>query len=169
MDLREESARLDEVLRLEVSSWHDELKEVEKQIEQLNAVLASSEAKGDRSENAVFQIAKDDRDMKVEKQRILLNKIAAYDETRKEYVPTGKITEGSTVELTIKAINGVPFANSNHKFIFKIVPHDLCSAKKGLLARDSRAGLCLLNHTEGECVQAVAIAGTVTYKIERIY
>ena len=169
MDLKEKSKELDEILITEVETWRHELKEVEAQIERLNAVLASSEAKGDRSENAVFQIAKDDRDMKVEKQRILLNKLGAFNDTQTEYTPTGKIKEGTTVELTLASINGIPYSGSKSRFIFKIVPHHFDSARKGLLSRESKAGLSLLNHTAGEQVEAVTNMGLVVYKIERIY
>ncbi len=171
INLFDESVRINKELERIGEQWKQELLQAEHEIMELNEILASSEAKTDRRENAVFQIAKDERDIKVGKQRTLQNKYDAYLEYnfKSEYTPNGVAKLGSTLMVTLLSIGGIPYSGDKSTLIFKLVPHDLSQATVGLFSVDSPLGNGVLGHTGGDVVTVTAPAGKVQYRIERIY
>lgn len=171
VDLEEVSKNFDVALDNLVNQWRAELRQVENDIEKLNQILQSSEAKTDRSENAVFQIAKDERDMKVGKQRTLQGKIDAYKQYTgtADYIPTGVVKEGTTMEVTLLRIDNTAFTGKNSRLIIKLVPRGLSQSTEGLVEVTTAFGIGVLGHFEGDLITISARKGNVQYKIERIY
>lgn len=170
-DLQQKSIEFENVIKTMAAQTRRELDNVIAEIENCNTILASSEAKGDRSENAVFQIAKDTRDMKVGIQRIHERKLAALNNYNGDntYVPDGHVKVGSTVEFRLKTETGAPFTDGEDRFIVKVVPHDLSRGSYGLMSEESRIGNSILGHSVGDEVLVTCLKGKIICKIERLY
>ena len=170
-DLKQASRDFDDILDRQVNQWRVELCQVENDIAGLNQILQSSEAKTDRSENAVFQIAKDERDMKVGKQRSLQGKIDAYRQYTGEsdYVPTGVVKEGTTMEVTLLRIDNTPYSGNKSKLTVKLVPSGLSQSTVGLVEVTTAFGIGVLGRVAGDIVSITSRKGNIQFKIERIY
>lgn len=171
VDLKQASRDFDDILDRQVNQWHEELRQVESDIAGLNEILQSSEAKTDRSENAVFQIAKDERDMKVGKQRSLQGKIDAYRQYTgaSEYISTGVVKEGTTMEVTLLRIDNTPYLGNKSKLTVKLVPAGLSQSVAGLVEVTTAFGIGVLGHVAGDIVSITSRKGNIQFKIERIY
>lgn len=167
--LKENSAKLDGIIRALVEEAQEALKSVNTRIAELNELLKEKEMQTDRSENASFQIAKDERDMKVALSLLYARRIASLQEELIPYNSTGFIAKGSTVKLVVETINGKNPELNQTEFICKLVSHDTSTAKKGLISIDSKVGAAILNRREGDTVSVKAPMGLVTYKIEGVY
>lgn len=170
ISLEQESERLNNVLVTLVDQWRSELADIEAQIVKLNEVLASSEAKSDRSENATFQIAKDERDIKMANMSILQEKISAFDTYAGTYTPGSTVKENSTVEVSLQTVNGQPYhVSMDITEIYKVVQHALSYPENGLLSMKSKLGEAILDHMVNDVVEVSSPMGLITYKIERLF
>lgn len=169
MSLKDESDRLNNTIEELIRSTEEEYNRIAARIKELTILLQEKEMQTDRSENASFQIAKDERDMKTSIGNLLLQKLQAMQSELGNYVPTGFIGLGTTVELTLLAVDGKPPFNVKTHFIFKLVQHHTSNAKKALIALDSKVGSAIIGRRAGDCVNCKAPKGLLTYKIERIY
>ena len=168
-DLKAASDKLNSVMVNLIEETKRELADVNARIAQLNNQLQEKEMQTDRSENASFQIAKDERDVQVTIRNLLQNRIESLESESDNYIATGFITLGTTVELRIISIAGKAPVISPTTFIVKLVNHDLSKANVGLIAVDSKVGSAIMGHAAGETVEVVTPKGVVSYKIERIY
>lgn len=168
-DLKAASDKLNSVMVNLIEETKRELADVNARIAQLNNQLQEKEMQTDRSENASFQIAKDERDVQVTIRNLLQNRIESLESESDNYIATGFITLGTTVDLRIITIAGKAPAINPTTFIVKLVNHDLSKANVGLIAVDSKVGSAIMGHAAGETVEVVTPKGVVSYKIERIY
>lgn len=166
-DLVEQSRILDDCIVSLYETTQGELEKINKDIEDLNELLQSKEMSVDRSENASFQLARDQRDIKVSIKGKLLKRIKAIDLGRQEYTHTGECKLGSTLEFTLLSVGGKK--QDKLTFVRKLVPDELDSPELNLLAIGSAAGSAFLGKTEGEVVEITTIKGRIVYRIERIY
>lgn len=158
----------DRIVQL-IAEEKETLIQLENDIKELNIALQGKEMQVDRSENADFQIAKDKRDVKVALSNLHIQRIESMSSEIGEYASTGFITLGSTVELTLIAVDGQTPSLEENTFIFKLVQHHTSNALQQLVAIDSKVGASLLGRTSGEIVDVEAPMGRLTYRIERIY
>ena len=168
-DLKAASDKLNSVMVNLIEETKRELADVNARIAQLNNQLQEKEMQTDRSENASFQIAKDERDVQVTIRNLLQNRIESLESESDNYIATGFITLGTTVDLRIITIAGKAPVINPTTFIVKLVNHDLSKANVGLIAVDSKVGSAIMGHAAGETVEVVTPKGVVSYKIERIY
>lgn len=170
LSLKAESERFNDVMRQMVRDTVVELDAVNARIDELNALLQTKEMSTDRSENASFQIATDERDIKTSIRSNLQKRIATFEaETDSSYTPTGIVTQGSTMELEVISIDGKKPSNMKTNFIVKLVHKDLGQAELGLLAVSSAVGSAVLSHQAGDTVEVFAPRGLISYKIVRLY
>lgn len=169
MTLKEASDKFENVMRDLIKSTEQELLDVNRRIDELNELLQTKEMNTDRSENASFQIATDERDVKVTVRSLLQKRIATFEAGIGNYTPTGFVTQGSTVELTVISIADKKPVNMKTSFIVKLVDHALSKADIGLVAVDSKVGSALLSHRAGDTIEVTAPKGLIKYRIERLY
>ena len=156
------------VIKELTADTENRLRDINERIDELNKLLQSKEMFTDRSENASFQIATDERDMKLAIRGKLQKRINTLQTTSEDYTPTGVITKGSTVELLLMSIDGKkPTGQSS--FIIKLVEHEIEQANKSLISIKSKVGDALLNRVAGDIIEVLAPAGKVKYRIERCY
>ena len=166
--LKEHSERLDQTLRQLRAETFVELDAVNHRIDELNELLQMKEMSVDRSENASFQIAKDERDIKVALRSKLQKRLAVLDAGMDTYTPTGVITQGSTVEFSVITIDDKK-PSKPIRFICKLVEHAISKAPLGFISSDGKVGSAFISKRAGDIVDVVTLKGTVKYKIERIY
>lgn len=168
--LKERSEYLDSVRKDLVEASMRDLKSIDERIEVLTTKLKDKEMHSDRSENADFQITKDERDIQTYIRNLIQNRIEALLEMDNAYVPTGVIMLGTTVELTLLDINRDTAIDARVKsLVIKIVNHEASKADVGLVAIDSKVGAALCYHKAGDIVSVIAPKGAISYRIERIY
>lgn len=167
MNLADKGREIDAALREECDKWIASINDLERVIEEQDIILQSDEAKGDRSENAVFQTAADT------KQRSIMEKVLLEERVRNfrqgayaqyntdDYTPTGIIKVGSVVRFTVP--------KANREFIVKIVPQHSDAPLKGAASTTSAVGRALLNKKEGDTVECKTERGTWQYVIEEVY
>lgn len=169
ISLLPKSQELDGVIASLIDSTTQELNKLMQEIEELNVKLQGKEMRVDRSENADFQIANDARAMKTAMANLLNKRIESISGEIGSYTPTGFITLGTTVELSVISVDGKPRKLKQNRFIFKLVKHDTSNSLLNLVAIDSLVGAALQGRTVGEEVLVDALGGQIKYKIERIY
>lgn len=162
------SEQLDNKMRELHAETLSEVNAVNKRIEELNALLQTKEMNTDRSENASFQIAKDERDIKISIRSKLQKRLAMLEAGAGTYVPTGFITLGTTVEFSVITIDGKP-PKQPIKMIVKLVEHAIAKAKQGFIAVDCKVGSVFVGKQSGQTVLVRTLKGDILYKIERIY
>lgn len=168
--LQSESKRLDNEINTMINEAQVSYAKYSRRVEELSYELQNNkDLQTDRSENNSYQIAKDERDFAAAMAAKEQQRIASMREGLTDYVPTGLITLGTTVELTIINVNGKAPNFKPNRFIVKLVPHDTSQSLHGLVAVDSIVGDAILNRQPGEVVEINAPMGLITYKIERIY
>lgn len=130
----------------------------------------------DRSENASYQIAKDEFDTKTNICNMKRIRIESLQSELQDYNPSGFITIGTTVELrVVRVINydNLDFLKKDGKvrdtIIVKMVNHNTSNASRNLVAIDSIVGKAIMGRVAGDEVIVTAPFGVITYKIERIY
>lgn len=153
------------------SDTQNELSKVTTRIDELNVLLQDKDMQTDRSENASFQIAKDERDVKVTIQSILQRRLSALEaeSDSSAYTPMGVVKLGTIVELTLLTISGKPPVDPRTHFIIKLVSHELAKAKIDLIAIDGKVGNAMLQKRAGDIFEISATKGIVKYQIERVY
>lgn len=167
--LKTESDKLNNALSSLIEETEAEYNKIVARIKELSVLLTEKEMQTDRTENASFQIAKDERDMKTSIGNLLLQKLEAMRTELGSYVPTGFITLGTTVELSLIAVDDKPPKHVDTHFIIKLVHHHTSNATKKLVAIDSKVGSAIIGRRAGDTVNCKAPKGLLTYKIERIY
>lgn len=166
--LKQKSIELDAVVQSVLIESQKEYEVIHARITELNTALQEME-KTDLSENADYQKAKDERDIQNALGNMLLRRIQAMSKELEPYVPTGFITLGTTVDLSVIAVDGKAPNFKPTQFIVKVVQHDTSDAEKDLIAVDSKVGAAILGRKAGETVEAETPKGVITYRIERIY
>lgn len=185
LDLRVMSDRLSRDIEQMIEDEKKELEIITARIKELNYRLQNDpDLQTDRSENASFQIAKDERDMKVSISNIKLARIDSLQSELGSYTPTGFIAHGTTVELRVKSVknyDSLDFLQSKpmpgnrevkvplDTIVFKLVRHNTSNAKRNLVSIDSIVGKAISGRAAGDTVTVTAPFGEVTYSIERIY
>lgn len=185
LDLRVVSEKLTKDIETLIANETAELEEITARIKELNYRLQNDpDLQTDRSENASFQIAKDERDVKVNISNIKMARIESLRSELGNYTSTGYITLGTTVELRVIAVKNYDSLSflkrkvmrGNREVeelqdtaIFKLVRHNTSNAKCNLVSIDYIVGKAITGRTAGEVVTVTTPLGEVTYKIERIY
>lgn len=168
-DLKKESDRFQQVLQNEINKTRITLEETDKRIEELSILLQDKEMQTDRSENASFQIARDERDAKSAIKHLLEEKLSTLTTESDNYAPTGTIQLGSTVQLQLLSVDGKRPIFDKTNFIIKLVSHAIANAELGLVAFDYKVGFKLLGHKEGDTIEVQATKGSLVYQIEGVY
>ena len=144
------------------NQWVIDMKSKEKDKRDQLAILESPEAQTDKSENHVYQAAKD-RLMQLNVEiKTLSDKQDAYrDFASLEYKPTSTISIGSVAKIRL--------LRDNRVFTICLVPKDLGSAIIGAVCISSPVGAVILGKKAGDEVVVNTLSGQLTYKIEEVY
>ena len=123
----------------------------------ISAAIAEAREKGDLSENAEYDAARD-------AQGLLEVKIARL----KEKVANARVIDESklsadTVQLLSKVM--VENMNAKMKMQFQIVGESEADFYKGLLSASTPIGKALIGHSKGEIVEAKVPSGIMKFKI----
>ena len=139
--------------------------------EELNAI-----DKGDASENAPLQIARDKLSTENNQLHKLYTQLEAIKQTlESNYVTTGYVHLGSIVSLHLYADDSLQVAEDmddlhESDFIFKVVMPDLGDySNMNLLATNSVVGKAIMNRKAGEEVIVVSQSTKYKYRIEEVY
>lgn len=126
----------------------------------ISAAIAEAREKGDLSENAEYDAARD-------AQGLLEVKIARL----KDMVANAKVLDESKVSTDkVGMLNKVKVENLNAKRVmeFTIVGETEADFSKGKLAATTPIGRALMGHGVGETVEAMVPAGVIKFKILEI-
>lgn len=125
--------------------------------------------KGDASENAPLQVARENLSRTINIAGTLLQQIEALKSNKRIYTPSGVITLGTTIELKVLAVNGEVPSLPKNTFFFKLVDVGEGTPRSGLLAVETVSGNALLGRRAGDEVTVTTLLGNIKFKIERIY
>ena len=123
----------------------------------ISAAIAEAREKGDLSENAEYDAARD-------AQGLLEVKIARL----KEKVANARVIDESKLSAdTVQLLSKVTVENLNAKMKmqFQIVGESEADFSKGLLSASTPIGKALIGHSKGEVVEAKAPSGIMKFKI----
>ena len=123
----------------------------------ISAAIAEAREKGDLSENAEYDAARD-------AQGLLEVKIARL----KEKVANARVIDESKLSAdTVKLLSKVTVENMNAKMKmqFQIVGESEADFSKGLLSASTPIGKALIGHSKGEVVEAKVPSGIMKFKI----
>ena len=123
----------------------------------ISAAIAEAREKGDLSENAEYDAARD-------AQGLLEVKIARL----KEKVANARVIDESKLSAdTVQLLSKVTVENMNAKMKmhFQIVGESEADFSKGLLSASTPIGKALIGHSKGEIVEAKAPSGIMKFKI----
>ena len=123
----------------------------------ISAAIAEAREKGDLSENAEYDAARD-------AQGLLEVKIARL----KEKVANARVIDESKLSAdTVQLLSKVPVENLNAKMKmqFQIVGESEADFSKGLLSASTPIGKALIGHSKGEVVEAKVPSGIMKFKI----
>ncbi len=126
----------------------------------ISAAIAEAREKGDLSENAEYDAARD-------AQGLLEVKIARL----KEKVANARVIDESKLSAdTVQLLSKVKVMNLNVKreMNFQIVPETEADFSKGLLAATTPIAKALIGHGKGETVEAKVPSGVMKFKILEI-
>ena len=126
----------------------------------ISAAIAEAREKGDLSENAEYDAARD-------AQGLLEVKIARL----KEKVANARVIDESKLSTdTVQLLSKVKVMNLNVKreMNFQIVPEGEADFSKGLLAATTPIAKALMGHSVGETVEAKVPSGIMKFKILEI-
>ena len=121
------------------------------------AAIAEAREKGDLSENAEYDAARD-------AQGLLEVKIARL----KEKVANARVIDESKLSAdTVQLLSKVKVKNLANKMAmnFQIVPESEADFSKGLLAATTPIGKALMGHAKGDVVEAKVPSGILKFKI----
>ena len=123
----------------------------------ISAAIAEAREKGDLSENAEYDAARD-------AQGLLEVKIARLEEkvTNARVIDESKLS-ADTVQLLSKVT--VENMNAKMKMQFQIVGESEADFSKGLLSASTPIGKALIGHSKGEIVEAKVPSGIMKFKI----
>ena len=123
----------------------------------ISAAIAEAREKGDLSENAEYDAARD-------AQGLLEVKIARL----KEKVANARVIDESKLSAdTVQLLSKVTVENVNAKMKmqFQIVGESEADFSKGLLSASTPIGKALIGHSKGEVVEAKVPSGIMKFKI----
>ena len=123
----------------------------------ISAAIAEAREKGDLSENAEYDAARD-------AQGLLEAKIARL----KEKVANARVIDESKLSAdTVQLLSKVTVENMNAKMKmqFQIVGESEADFSKGLLSASTPIGKALIGHSKGEIVEAKVPSGIMKFKI----
>ena len=123
----------------------------------ISAAIAEAREKGDLSENAEYDAARD-------AQGLLEVKIARL----KEKVANARVIDESKLSAdTVQLLSKVEVENlaNKMKMKFQIVGESEADFSKGLLSASTPIGKALMGHSKGEIVEAVVPSGIMKFKI----
>ena len=123
----------------------------------ISAAIAEAREKGDLSENAEYDAARD-------AQGLLEVKIARL----KEKVANARVIDESKLSAdTVQLLSKVEVENlaNKMKMKFQIVGESEADFSKGLLSASTPIGKALMGHTKGETVEATVPSGVMKFKI----
>ena len=126
----------------------------------ISAAIAEAREKGDLSENAEYDAARD-------AQGLLEVKIARL----KEKVANARVIDESKLSAdTIQLLSKVKVKNLANKMVmnFQIVPESEADFSKGLLAATTPIAKALMGHGKGEIVDAKVPSGIIKFEIQEI-
>jgi transcription elongation factor GreA len=124
------------------------------------AQIGEAREKGDLSENAEYDAARD-------AQGLLEVKIARL----KEKVANARVIDESKLSAdTVQLLSKVKVKNLTNKMVmnFQIVPESEADFTKGLLAATTPIGKALMGHAKGEVVDAQVPSGVMKFEILEI-
>ena len=123
----------------------------------ISAAIAEAREKGDLSENAEYDAARD-------AQGLLEVKIARL----KEKVANARVIDESKLSAdTVQLLSKVTVENMNAKMKmqFQVVGESEADFSKGLLSASTPIGKALIGHSKGEIVEAKVPSGIMKFKI----
>ncbi len=123
----------------------------------ISAAIAEAREKGDLSENAEYDAARD-------AQGLLEVKIARL----KEKVANARVIDESKLSAdTVQLLSKVKVKNLTNKMAmnFQIVPESEADFSKGLLAATTPIAKALIGHKKGEIVEAKVPSGIMKFEI----
>ena len=123
----------------------------------ISAAIAEAREKGDLSENAEYDAARD-------AQGLLEVKIARL----KEKVANARVIDESKLSAdTVQLLSKVKVKNLANKMVmnFQIVPESEADFSKGLLAATTPIAKALIGHGKGETVEAKVPSGVMKFEI----
>ena len=123
----------------------------------ISAAIAEAREKGDLSENAEYDAARD-------AQGLLEVKIARL----KEKVTNARVIDESKLSAdTVQLLSKVTVENMNAKMKmqFQIVGESEADFSRGLLSASTPIGMALIGHSKGEIVEAKVPSGIMKFKI----
>ena len=123
----------------------------------ISAAIAEAREKGDLSENAEYDAARD-------AQGLLEVKIARL----KEKVANARVIDESKLSAdTVQLLSKVKVKNLANKMVmnFQVVPESEADFSKGLLAATTPIAKALIGHSKGEVVEAKVPNGIMKFKI----
>ncbi len=126
----------------------------------ISAAIAEAREKGDLSENAEYDAARD-------AQGLLEVKIARL----KEKVANARVIDESKLSAdTVQLLSKVKVKNLANKMVmnFQIVPESEADFSKGLLAATTPIAKALMGHEKGEIVDAKVPSGIIKFEIQEI-
>ncbi|MBR1510293.1 MAG: transcription elongation factor GreA [Bacteroidales bacterium] len=126
----------------------------------ISAAIAEAREKGDLSENAEYDAARD-------AQGLLEVKIARL----KEKVANARVIDESKLSAdTVQLLSKVKVKNLANKMVmnFQIVPESEADFSKGLLAATTPIAKALIGHEKGETVEAKVPSGVIKFEIQEI-
>ena len=126
----------------------------------ISAAIAEAREKGDLSENAEYDAARD-------AQGLLEVKIARL----KEKVANARVIDESKLSTDIvQILSKVKVKNLTNKMVmnFQIVPETEADFSKGLLAATTPIAKALIGHSKGETVEAKVPSGVMKFEIVEI-
>ena len=126
----------------------------------ISAAIAEAREKGDLSENAEYDAARD-------AQGLLEVKIARL----KEKVANARVIDESKLSAdTVQLLSKVKVKNLANKMVmnFQIVPESEADFSKGLLAATTPIAKALIGHSKGETVEAKVPSGVMKFEIQEI-
>ena len=126
----------------------------------ISAAIAEAREKGDLSENAKYDAARD-------AQGLLEVKIARL----KEKVANARVIDESKLSAdTVQLLSKVKVKNLANKMVmnFQIVPETEADFSKGLLAATTPIAKALIGHSKGETVEAKVPSGVMKFEIVEI-
>ena len=121
----------------------------------ISAAIAEAREKGDLSENAEYDAARD-------AQGLLEVKIARL----KEKVANARVIDESKLSAdTVQLLSKVKVKNLANKMVmnFQIVPESEADFSKGLLAATTPIAKALIGHEKGEIVEAKVPSGVIKF------
>ena len=126
----------------------------------ISAAIAEAREKGDLSENAEYDAARD-------AQGLLEVKIARL----KEKVANARVIDESKLSAdSVQLLSKVKVKNLSNKMVmnFQIVPESEADFSKGLLAATTPIAKALIGHGKGETVEAKVPSGVIKFEILEI-